>query len=225
MWSTATAAWSKTTLWLTLLLFMTGATSTALGQSAEDARLCLTPGEHLLSDASIDACTRLIDSGKLGGPVLARVHLVRSLFYGSRNDHRRSIADATKATEIDPRNPAGYSLRGSGYLETAEYDCAIDDFSKMIELMPKSVLGHTLRSTAYSKKGEHERAIADATKPIEMYPRDPSNYVNRAWAYLKAGKAAQGLIDVDHAFELRRGQVRDHDFYTRAQILGALGRL
>jgi tetratricopeptide (TPR) repeat protein len=219
------------------IAFAATMSSAALGQGPEDQKLCNL--EKMVSDrlrrstepegtgldsvdATISSCTRMIDGGGMAGRDLVWLYLTRSVAHRYKNDFRLSIADATKAIEIDPSDDWAYSFRGGAYVEIAEYDRAIDDFTKLIGL-GHSQQGYMARADAYSKKGEHDRAIADATKVIEMNPKEPSTYTARARHHLRAGKAASALEDVNRATEMR-ARAWHHELYIRAQAFEALGR-
>ena len=233
---------------IALALMATGVA--ALGQTWQGLPSCDAAALKAGSpDDTIANCTRLIDAGGIGGPALVDFLLVRAAAYEAKRDYKLLIADVTKAIEINPLSGFLYMMRASGYLRTGELDRAIEDFTKLIEQDDHNGLGYGMRAAAYSRKGEHERAIADATRAIELSdaqaaravkafearrevlgapalprppPGNPDDYTRRARIYLHAGNAAQALVDADRALEL--SQKVPSSFYTRAEILEALGR-
>jgi tetratricopeptide (TPR) repeat protein/CHAT domain-containing protein len=95
----------------------------------------------------------------------------------------RSIADYTKAIEIDPANAVTYGSRGYVYYVKQDFDLAIADYTKAIEIDPHDAWTYSNRAEAYRVKGDSDRAIADYTKAIEIDPTNALTYYNRGYAY------------------------------------------
>lgn len=77
-----------------------------------------------------------------------------------------SIADFTKAIELNPDYVEAYLYRGKAYLEKGELDRAIADFTKMLVLRPKVAEYYYLRGEAYLCAKKWEKAKRDLTAAI-----------------------------------------------------------
>jgi hypothetical protein len=71
----------------------------AASQTPNDFALCRTPQSH---DEGIAACTRLIDSGKLVGPLLGVAHGFRGIAFELKREYAHAIADYRKALQFHP---------------------------------------------------------------------------------------------------------------------------
>ncbi|MGA1826355.1 MAG: tetratricopeptide repeat protein [bacterium] len=80
---------------------------------------------------------------------------------GTEGDHDRTMADYTKAIEINPKDADAYYHRGLILMNGGEYSQAIADFTKAIEIDPKYADAYNSRGAAYAIKGEFERAWED----------------------------------------------------------------
>src|SRR4051812_15537610 len=116
-------------------------------------------------DTIVDACTKLIASGKYRGQELAGLHNYRgaalakttgSLFSNPGPEHDRAIADFTTAIKLNPKFGSAYYNRGvaltnkgSDWLfgggkifDNTNYERAVTDLSKAIAIDPKLVLAY-----------------------------------------------------------------------------------
>lgn len=165
---------------------------------ADDVASCM----KVSGDSAVEACTRVIDSGRWQGEGL-------SWAYGNRGTARRAmgdldgaIADYSRAIELDPREPKGYYNRGSAKQEKNDLDGAIADFSRAIELNPQYVFAYNNRGTARLDKGDPDGAIADHSRAIEINPRHAASYNNRGYARLDKGDHNAAIADFNRAIEL-----------------------
>lgn len=136
----------------------------------------------------------------------AIAYFQRAEDYYFKRDYERTIADYTKAIELnyDPLSDPYYN-RGYVYYVQQDYTQAIADFTKAIELNydPVSVPYYN-RANAQYYRGNSDQAIADYTKAIELNA-DPLSWVynNRGLAYRKRGEYDQAIADYTKAIELK----------------------
>ena len=129
-------------------------------------------------DRSINACTRIINSGI--DDALVDAHTNRGLAYDSKGDYDRAIADYDQAIRLNltgacDRQPRqghsgvcpdidslsfAYSIRGKAYYKKGDYDRAIADYDQTIRLNPNCG-AHFDRAVAYTKKADTEKALSD----------------------------------------------------------------
>ena len=64
------------------------------------------PGDRTdcLYEAEISACTRVIESGKLKGPALAKIYWHRAAAFEREEEYARAVADYTEAIRLDPKD-------------------------------------------------------------------------------------------------------------------------
>ena len=81
-------------------------------------------------------------------------------------ENRLSIADFTKAIELNADYVEAYLYRGRAYLDRGELDRAIADFTKMLVLRPKLAENYYIRGEAYLCAKKWEEAKRDLTAAI-----------------------------------------------------------
>jgi hypothetical protein len=79
-----------------------------------------------------------------------------------------SIAEYTKAIQIDPKSAKAYSGRGAVKFAIGDNQGAIADFTKAIELDPKSTESYTGRGTAKFGTGDIPGSVVDFTNAAKL---------------------------------------------------------
>lgn len=176
----------------------------AVPAAADDAATCRSARDA--PDTVIDACTRMVQSGRLRGRDLAVAFVYRGIAHRKKGQATGqfgpAIVDFDRAIELDSRFAVAYNERGFTYGSNRQYDRAIQDYDKAIELDPRLLLAYSNRGLAYFTKGEPDRAIADYDKAIELAPRFASAYSSRGLAYVMTGQFDRAFQDLDKAIEL-----------------------
>jgi serine/threonine protein kinase/cytochrome c-type biogenesis protein CcmH/NrfG len=98
-------------------------------------------------------------------------------------------------------NAEAFLLRGTIYLEKADYRKAIADLTMAITLDNRDFRSYSRRATAYLRQGNHVGAIADFTRAIEIDP-DARDYIGRGRAYWSAGSDDAAIADMNQAIKL-----------------------
>lgn len=96
----------------------------------------------------------------------AEVCFKRGLDRKKEFENRLSIADFTKAIELNPDYVEAYLYRGRAYLDRGELEKAIADFTKMLVLRPKLAENFYIRGEAYLRAKKWEEAKRDLTAAI-----------------------------------------------------------
>jgi len=152
--------------WICISLLVAG-TAAAYADDIDDCNY------HSNHARAIEACTTLIDAGKLNRRNLISAYKNRATANTEERFYDAAIADYTRAIDIDPRHPLvadSYTRRGTVYEKMRNYDRAIADFNKVIELTPKSSGAYGHCADAYAKKDDLDQAIAYYTRAIEVDP-------------------------------------------------------
>lgn len=132
----------------------------------------------------------------------AAMHVFKGAVLNNRRMYEGSIAEFTKAIEIDAGSADAYYNRGLLYKFKGQYDRAISDFSKAVKLEDTYADVYNSRGVAYFQKGHHDLALSDYTKAIEIDPKHVSAYNNRGTAYSKNGQHDRAISDYTKAIEI-----------------------
>jgi tetratricopeptide (TPR) repeat protein len=106
-------------------------------------------------------------------PKFADAYCQRAFAYQqSQLDNRvdQSLADASKAIELNPTSPLSFIIRGNARLELKQYDGAVADFTKAIQLNPRSYSAYGNRARSYAARGDMEKARQDINKALSLNP-------------------------------------------------------
>ena len=105
--------------------------------------------------------------GCTGGNALAIKSFNQGVENSNLNQNDKTIADYTKAIELDPKSAEAYANRGLAYLRLPQFNKAIGDFTKAIELddaFAYSAFVYESRGNAYLYMGKQKEAEADFAK-------------------------------------------------------------
>jgi tetratricopeptide (TPR) repeat protein len=91
------------------------------------------------------------------------------------------------------KGPINFRNEGYGFIQSQEYEKAIDSLDKSIELSPKSPLSYYYRGYAYLKERDYDRAILDLEKSISLDPNPSDPYASLAIAQVEL-KDYEGAI-------------------------------
>lgn len=162
-------------------------------------------GKH---DLAIEDYTKAVD---LIGGVDAYAGRANSL--NALGQIERGLQDATKAIQLNPKNPYAFLTRGDAYSKVEKYEDAIADYGRVISINPKLAVGYAFRATAYGGLRQHERAFQDADKAVGLDPKNPLFQIHRAEVYARAGEydraiAEYNKIELSHptAIDLHLGR-------------------
>lgn len=129
--------------------------------SADDLSVCKSNSGTVPPSAILDACTRLIDSGRYADDYLAKIMLTRGNAFYNKQDYPRALADYTEVHRLVPNDSAAIGNRANAYLKLKKYDAALADYNEAIRLDPKNADALRNRAAAYQATGDFVRAAAD----------------------------------------------------------------
>lgn len=148
----------------------------------------------------------------------AYAYVLRSFFW---DDTKRTIADLTKAIELDQDNAFFYSCRGNTYFDDEKYEQAISDYSEAIKIDAKTVGHYADRAKAYIKKKDKEKALKDLDKVVALTPFDTDSYRERFNYYADLGEKEYALEDLAKIISLTPDRWKS--YYERYEYYGKLG--
>jgi len=169
---------------------------------AQDSKQCALGRGN--PDASIPACTRLIEKGPKAGRAGAFHN--RGIAHAAKGDLKRAISDVSEGIRLDPRPAYRYQERGELHHRDGNYTLAVDDLSKAIALDPSRAFRYHSRANALRDYGDLDRAVADYSEAIR---RDPTprafRFYSRAVAYALLDRHEEAISDFSRVLELEPG--------------------
>ena len=183
----------------------------ALLLAAANAGAQSTSGEPqcgaLADDAArgIEACTKVINSGRYAGPELAKAYYSRGTGYSRAGDFERAIADLSVAIQLDPKLPAAYYNRALAQSALGESDRAIADYDAALALNARDADVLRGRAVEWIAKGDFKRALADFDASIRL-GESAVGYFGRARAKYYASDFTGAASDFYRAHSLAASQ-------------------
>jgi tetratricopeptide (TPR) repeat protein len=188
-------------------IFGSGALLAAPKQSGatRDHEHCIDSRKAPSQEASVEACTRLINSGRVRSPYIEELYVKRmqTLYVLSR--YGQSIADADQLIKLVPHVPQGtftnvnlreaYYYRGASYFRRTDYAKAIQDLSVVISNFSGQTTAILTRGKSYAALDDPDRAIADFNEVLRIDPKYGSVITSRALANEKKGDLPKALAD------------------------------
>ena len=181
-------------------LLLLGVVTAALGQGKSDEDLCLSTTNN--PDLSIQHCTKAIDSKRLSGMQLARLHYNRGLEYSTKGQADRAIADYDAAIRLAPKYGDAYVGRGNAWGLKNDGDRAIADFDAAININPQDKTALGSRAFEWVAKGDYARAIADQDAVVRLDPKSSTAYFGRARARFYSGDFKGAIPDLQQALKV-----------------------
>jgi tetratricopeptide (TPR) repeat protein len=148
----------------------------------DDYRDCFkasTDGKQ--TENGIAVCTRLINSGRWGGPDLARLISNRAALYIKIGKLDPAMADLDRVVAITPDYVFAYDNRGEVWRLRGNNDKAILEYNKAIKIDPNFLSAYYDRGQTYEAMKDTAKARADyqatldtpgAGRPIDTWAKD-----------------------------------------------------
>ncbi len=153
-------------------------------------------------DLAIQHCTRAIESGKLAGEPLARLHYKRGIGWAAKGIYDRAIDDYDAALRLNPKFTDALYNRGNAWSSKGESDRAIADYSAAIGINPREASAYIGRAVELTVKGEYGRAVADYEAAIALDGKSAMTYLGRGRTRFYAGDFARAAADLEQALKL-----------------------
>jgi len=169
-------------------------------QSERGGRACKAEIEVSL-DERINACTALIQSGRLTGETLAEVFNNRGGAHYYKSEFDRALSDYEQAIKLNPRSPSAFNNRCWTSAVVGNLAQAVEDCTESLRLEPNVANTHENRGFAYLKLSDFDRALADYEIALKLDPNRADNHYGRGLARLKKGDKA-GEADIAKAKQM-----------------------
>jgi tetratricopeptide (TPR) repeat protein len=122
-------------------------------------------------DLAINACTALIQSGKVSTRNLAEAFISRGTAYGHKGQNDRALQEYDQAIRVAPGFAEAFFNRGYTHYLKGQNDRAIQDYDQAIRLKPDFALAFKYRGDAKLKKGDVGGGNADIAKAKQINPK------------------------------------------------------
>lgn len=153
--------------------------SAALAQN-DDPETCRS-GQN--PETAIEACNRVINSGRYSGETVSQAYVDRGHKYYRLKIYDRAAADASKAINSGLLSKAdlalAYSNRGNVYFVTNEVERAIAEYTSAIRINPNYAAPYTARGLLRERRGERDAALSDFRQALRVPHGD---YGDDDWA-------------------------------------------
>ncbi len=123
-----------------------------------------------------------------------------------------------------------YAFRGEAYMQTGEYQKALEDFDSAIEIDGMNAVAFYDRSLLNTRLENYEAALADINNALAAQSMKPSDILNMRNLYAKRGqlnlwlKNWQGAIaDYTNSLARSEGSVSANVYAERAEAYTAMG--
>jgi tetratricopeptide (TPR) repeat protein len=162
------------------------------------------PGPNV--DASIRACTAVIESRPESLVRLALAYLNRGNGYQFKDDNDKAIADYDQSITRNPGDARAFYSRGNAYSNKAQHDRAIADFGQAVTLNPAYASAFNSRCYELAIVGSTAKALADCNESLRLRPGDAPTLDSRAFTYLKMREWNKAIADYDAVLRVSPAQ-------------------
>lgn len=117
--------------------------------------------------AAIEACTLAIK----GNPKDAVSYINRAFEYFQQGEYERSVADYSKAVELDPARADAFQGRAWAYLKMGKADLGLADVERSLQIKPDDAYALDARGHINEALGRKHEAIGDYQRALRIEPR------------------------------------------------------
>ena len=211
--------------WVGLVLLGLLGFAPAHAQPADDTTVCTARTGR----KSVEACTRLIESGKYDQrDQLYELYNYRGGAFAVIPDHQSAITDFTRAIERNKMRPHAFINRAASRVLLGDVNGAIADYTSVLGVTAdkdkefrKGALNN--RGELYRRKGDLDHAIADFDTAIKIDSGFVNALLNRGGSYLQKGEYEPAIGDYSKIIALNPRTALYYDM--RAGVREAKGDL
>ncbi|RIB27327.1 kinase-like domain-containing protein [Gigaspora rosea] len=122
--------------------------------------------------------------------------------YRENNRLEESLADLTKALEIDTNNAFALRSRGTTYGMMKRYKESLDDLNKSLEIDQNNVEALISRGSTYRKMSRYMESLNDFNKILDIYPNNIEALCGRGITYRKMNEYKKSLADLNKLLKI-----------------------
>jgi tetratricopeptide (TPR) repeat protein len=165
-----------------------------------------------------------LDKAAALDPDLAEIYYTKGLLYGRQRLMKKTLEANERLVELEPWRPQSYLERGTCLAAMHRFDAALADFDKALELDPDYAKAYCYRGMLYRTRLRNAEALADFGKALSLKPGYVEALMGRAQSYVDLNKPEEALKDLGEVIAVEK-PLKPERYYTRAILLGRLGRL
>jgi len=140
-------------------------------------------------------------------------HMQRGIELAQQKNFEGAVAEFTKAIAANPKDPRGYTNRGTAYRagNPPRLPEAFADFSKAIEVAPKDEVAYRERGMTAVMQNQFDAALPDFDKAIELKPDDAFAYKFRGFAEIGLNQWDKAVADFTTAIQKQPDDPQNYD--------------
>jgi len=148
-------------------------------------------------------------------------HMSYAHILSSTGRHQEALAEAKRASEIEPLNLRNYVIEASFFIHAGQPDEALARVEKALELDPNYWFAHQFAAHAYIEKGQFDKAEASARKGSELNEGNSRMISLIGYALAKSGKQTEARAEL--AKLLKLSTERNISAFNIAMLYNGLG--
>ena len=185
------------------------------GQQTNDMAVCAGQTRPPVSNqTSVEACTRLINTGSWSGRVIALHN--RCALFTKIGEGERAISDCDEAIRLNPDFVSAYNNRGAAYVVLGAEERAVQDYDRALRLDPNNAAAHHGRCYSLAVIGRAAEALVSCDRSLQLQPNDANALDSHGYAHLRLGLWAQAERDYDAA--IAADATRAMSWFARAVV-------
>lgn len=165
---------------------------------------------------SADACTRVMNSGRLPREQICIGHFNRAWSYFNAGNYEKALADFDKSIAANPAYADTYFSRAVVQHERGARDQSLADLDLYLEKKGSSAEAHRNRAQVFRARAEYDRAFSELQRATALDPADAKATAMRAIVLSDLGEQAPAQIEADKAVAAMPGEALV--FYARAYL-------
>ena len=169
-------------------------------------------GLHNYEDVS-QLCTMIIDQNPNESLAFYLLSNVKSVNRGFQE--AKDLID--KAIIIEPTNPDYHAYKASLFLQTKDYEDALNSANIGLQIDAENITSLNARSSALVGLGRRQEAFETIDKSLATDPNNPDTHANLGWGLLHHGKSDDALMHFQTALK-----VDPMSEYAKAGMLEAM---
>ena len=206
------AAVLATTYMVAVVLATIGFSTQASAGMSQDLKSC-TAAE---GRNSANACTRVMNSGRLPRAQFYIGYFNRGSGYRRAGDFDKALADFKRVVKLRPKFARGYHMRGLVQGDLGAHASALADFEQAIALDPQAWVAYYSRASVLRAKGDYDGALADLKTAGEIKPSETKVQLLRALVMADTGDFAGARSDINRV--ISSGSDTAGGYYARAAV-------
>lgn len=165
---------------------------------------------------SADACTRVMDSGRLPRDQFYIGYFNRGAGYRKAGDLDAALADFNRVVSLNPEFARAFHARGLVRDEQDAPDKALEDVDRAIKISTKDWSAYYTRAAMRRARQDYDGAMADIEKAADLEPKRAQVRLMRA--LLKADKGDYDAAREEANKVIDDGNAKAAAYYVRASI-------